>query len=164
MLQRAQLKEGPLSERWVGNGHPSCSWNRTWAKEMWLRPPDIVYRWGLAAEDLPIELDLRTSQEVLVAKTPPANAGGVSSSPVSGRSAGGRHGNPCQYSCLENPGNRGAWRAAGHRVTQSRAQMRRLSAHTPDIRIPLHTDPPCPRWPSDAAASLPALETHTGKR
>ena len=64
-----------------------------------------------------MEPDLRASQEVLVVKTPPANAGGVSSSPVSGRSAGGRRGNPRQYSCLENPQDRGAWRAAVHGVT-----------------------------------------------
>ena len=32
---------------------------------------------------------------------------------------GGGHGNPLQYSCLENPMNRGAWRATVHGVTQS---------------------------------------------
>ena len=36
--------------------------------------------------------------------------------PGSGRSPGGRHGNPLQYSCLENPMDRGAWRAAVHGV------------------------------------------------
>ena len=35
--------------------------------------------------------------------------------PGSGRSAGGRHGNPLQYSCLENPTDRGVWRATVHR-------------------------------------------------
>ncbi|CAI9171582.1 unnamed protein product [Rangifer tarandus platyrhynchus] len=55
----------------------------------------------------------RTSQVVLVIKNPPANAGdmrGVSLIPESGRSSGGGHGNPHQYSCLENPMDRGAWR------------------------------------------------------
>ena len=42
----------------------------------------------------------------------PANAGDVGSSPGSGRSPGGGDGNPLQYSCLENPMNRGAWQAA----------------------------------------------------
>ena len=37
------------------------------------------------------------------------------------------NGNPLQYSCLGNPMNRGAWRAAVHRVTQSRTQLKRLS-------------------------------------
>ena len=43
---------------------------------------------------------------VLVVKNPPANAGDVrdaGSIPGSGRSSGGGHGNPPQYSCLENP-------------------------------------------------------------
>ena len=52
----------------------------------------------------------------------PANAGDVrdlSSIPGSGRSPGGGHGNPLQYSCLENPMDRGAWRATVHRVAKS---------------------------------------------
>ena len=46
------------------------------------------------------------SQVVLVVKNLPANAGDIrdkSSIPGSGRSPGGGHGNPLQYSCLENP-------------------------------------------------------------
>ena len=61
---------------------------------------------------------------------------------MSGRSPGGRHGNPRQYSCLESPRDRGAWRATVLRVTRSWAQMRRLSTCVPDIRIPLHADLP----------------------
>ena len=52
------------------------------------------------------------SQVVLVIKNPPANAGDVrdvSLIPGSGRSPGGRHGNPHQYSCLENPMDREDW-------------------------------------------------------
>ena len=37
----------------------------------------------------------------------------------SGRSPGGGHGNPLQYSCQENPMDRGAWQATVHRVTKS---------------------------------------------
>ena len=51
----------------------------------------------------------------LVVKNPPANAGDKKdggSIPVWGRSPGGGHGNPVQYSCLENPMDRGAWQAA----------------------------------------------------
>ena len=54
------------------------------------------------------------SQVVLVVKNPPVNAGevrDVSSTPGLGRSPGGGHGNPLQYSCLENPMDRGARRA-----------------------------------------------------
>ena len=42
----------------------------------------------------------------------------LGSIPGSGRSLGGRHGNPLQYSCLENPMDRGAWQAAVHRVVK----------------------------------------------
>ena len=51
----------------------------------------------------------RVSQIVLAEKNPPANAGNMGSIPGSGRSPGGGHGNPLQYSCLEDPMNRGAW-------------------------------------------------------
>ena len=39
------------------------------------------------------------------------------------------NGNPFQYSYLENPVDRGAWRAAVHRVAQSRTRLKRLSMH-----------------------------------
>ena len=48
----------------------------------------------------------------LVVKNPRANTGDirdVGSIPGSGRSPGGGHGNPLQYSCLENPMDRGVW-------------------------------------------------------
>ena len=51
------------------------------------------------------------SEVALVIKNPPANAGGTrdtGSIPGSGRSPGGGLGNPLQYSCLENPLDRGA--------------------------------------------------------
>ena len=64
----------------------------------------------------------RASQMALVVKNLPANAratGDVGSIPGLGRSPGGGHGNPLQYSCLKNPMDRGAWRATAHRVTKS---------------------------------------------
>ena len=60
---------------------------------------------------------------VLVVKGPPANAGDVrdmGSIPGWGRYPGGGHGNTLRYSCLENPMDRGAWRATVHRLTKSR--------------------------------------------
>ena len=62
------------------------------------------------------------SQVALVAKNPPASAGDIrdtGSIHGSGRSPGGRHGNPLQYSCLENPMDRGGWQARVHRVAKS---------------------------------------------
>ena len=58
----------------------------------------------------------------LVVKNPPANAGDtrdVGSIPGSKRSPGAGHGNPLQYSCLENPMDRGAGQGTVHRVAQS---------------------------------------------
>ena len=58
----------------------------------------------------------------LVVKNLPANAGDtrdVGSIPGSRRSPGGGHGNPLEYSCLENPVDRGAWRATVRGVTKS---------------------------------------------
>ena len=53
-------------------------------------------------------------------KTPPrGNVRDAGSIPGSGRSPGGGHGNPLQYSCLGNPMDRGAWRAAAHRLEKS---------------------------------------------
>ena len=53
-----------------------------------------------------------------VIKNLPANAGDTGSIPGLGRSPGGGNGNPLQYSCLENPLDRGAWRAAVHGATK----------------------------------------------
>ena len=58
----------------------------------------------------------------VVVKNPIASEGDVTdvgSIPESGRSLGGGRGKPLQYSCLENPMDRGAWRATVHKVTNS---------------------------------------------
>ena len=68
----------------------------------------------------------RTSQVALVVKNPPANAEDVRdaiSVPGWGRFPGGGHDNPLQYSCLENPMDRGAWQATVHRITQNQIQL-----------------------------------------
>ena len=73
---------------------------------------------------------LRASQVALVVKNPPANTGDVrdeGSIPWSGRSPGGGHGNPLQYSCLENPMDRGAWQITVHIVAKSQTWLKRLS-------------------------------------
>ena len=68
---------------------------------------------------------------LLMVKKLPANAVDVrevGSIPGSGRSPGGGHGNPLQYSCLENPMDRGAWWANAHSVAES--DMTSNLAHT----------------------------------
>ena len=64
-------------------------------------------------------MNIEDSQVALGVKKPPANAGDASLIPGSGRSPGGRHGNPLQCSCLENPVDRGSWWATVHRVSES---------------------------------------------
>ena len=62
------------------------------------------------------------SQVVLVVKNPPANAGDIrdtGSIPGSGRFPGEGHDNPLQYSCLNNPMDRGALWAMVHGVTKN---------------------------------------------
>ena len=69
----------------------------------------------------------------LVVKNPPANAGDVRDVgliPGLGRSSGGDHGNPPQYSCLENPIDRGSWRATDDRVAMSPTRPKQLSMRT----------------------------------
>ena len=64
----------------------------------------------------------RASQVALVVKSLPANAGDIRDAgliPGLGRSPGGGHGNPLQYSCLENTMDREAWQATVLGVTKS---------------------------------------------
>ena len=71
-----------------------------------------------------------------------ANAGDVRDVdliPGLGRSAGGGHGNPLQYSCLENPMKRRAWKATVHRVAKSWSWLKWLSMHA-------HSYFGFPRW------------------
>ena len=72
---------------------------------------------------------LLASQVALVVKNPPANAGDmrdVALSPGSEKSPGGGHDNPPQYSCLENPTDRGAWRlhtVQGHKESDTTKEI-----------------------------------------
>ena len=57
----------------------------------------------------------------------PTNAGDLrdkGSIPRSGRSPGGGHGNPLQYSCVENPMDRGTWQATVHGITKSQTRLK----------------------------------------
>ena len=68
----------------------------------------------------------RVSQVALVVKDTPANSGDIreaASIPGLRRSPGGRHGNPLQYSCLENPMDREAWWTMVYRVAKNWTQL-----------------------------------------
>ena len=73
-----------------------------------------------------------------MAKNPLANAGDIrdlGSIPGSGRSSEEGKGDPLQYSCLENPMDRGAWKATVHGVTKSWIQLKQLSTHVRNIHL-----------------------------
>ena len=73
---------------------------------------------------------MKASQMALVVKNLLANSGHVrdtSSIPELGRSPGGGHGTPLQYSCLENPMYRGAWQTTVHSVPKSPTWVKQLS-------------------------------------
>ena len=72
------------------------------------------------------ELDCKGQEVALVVKNPPDNAGDVRDSgsiPGSGRPPGEGHGNPLQYSCLEDPMDRGAWWATVPGVSESQSDV-----------------------------------------
>ena len=90
---------------------------------------------GLIANRAQFPHVLWASQVALEVKNPPDNTGDtrdVGSIPGLGRPPGGGHGNPLQYSCLENPMDRGA---GGLQFMESQSQTR-LSTHTPISLLP----------------------------
>ena len=92
---------------------------------------------------LPVCEDEGATQVPLEVKSPPVNAGDIRDYgliPGSGRCFGEEHGNPCQYSCLENPMDRGAWMVTVYRVTKSWTQLKQLSTHT-HTHTRTHTGP-----------------------
>ena len=72
-------------------------------------------------------------------KNPPASVEDIRDVgliPESGLSPGGGHSNPLQYSCLENPIDRGAQWATVHRVAKSRTWLKLLSMHACNQNLP----------------------------
>ena len=96
--------------------------------------PDLNFQilWKEMIVSMPIRLP-RASQVMLVVKNSPTNARDVRDTvliPGSGRFPGGGHDNPLQYSCLENPMDRGVWWATVHRDTKSWTWLKQLSMYT----------------------------------
>ena len=75
-------------------------------------------------------------------KDSPINAGDLKEADLifsgSGRSPGGERGNSLQYPCLENPTDRGGWRATVRNVSKSWTRMKQLSTHTCTLSYFLH--------------------------
>ena len=77
-------------------------------------------------------MGLAASQVALVVKNPPVSAGDKGDTGWIlglGRYPGEGNGNPLQYSCLENPIDRGTWWATVHRVAQSRTLSEVIYMH-----------------------------------
>ena len=75
-----------------------------------------------------LEFSTWGSQVALVVEKPACNVRDMGSIPGLGSPSEGGNGYPLQYSCLENPMDRGAWRDTVHRVAQSQTQVKRFSA------------------------------------
>ena len=117
---------------WVWSCHwPYCADRETEAQEKvqsksWVEKPRGESRPGAPARSSLVTASLwgrwwkcLNLRAAYVSMNPPVSAGDVGSIPGLGRSAGEGSGNPPQYSCLENPTDRGAWRATVHVVAKS---------------------------------------------
>ena len=63
------------------------------------------------------------------------NAGDPGSIPGSGRSHGKGHGNPCQYSCLENSMDKGAWKATVHGIAKSQTRLSHFTSLSCSVSV-----------------------------
>ena len=115
----------------------------------------------------------------LSGKASPYNAGAtgdLGSIPGLGKSPEGGHSSPLQSSCLENPMDRGAWRAAVHGVTKSQTGLKRLSTNAckkqPKVKSPLFCPhlltaaPSAEKWGSQCppqGGSVKAKRAHVPK-
>ena len=84
--------------------------------------------WNLIPSHGPLGLPWWLSGKESACST--GSAGDIGLIPGLERFPGGRHGNPLQYSCLENPMDREAWWVIIHWVAKSWTQLKRLSMHT----------------------------------
>ena len=102
-------------------------------REAWCAAVHGVTRsWTWLSDFTSLSCTVWASLVALVVRNPPAKAGDIrdtGSIPGVGRSTGGGHGNLLQCSCLQNPRDRGVWRATVH-VTQSWTQLKQLNRHT----------------------------------
>ena len=92
--------------------------------------PTLCYKWFLLILQPPVQWSPpQRGPGGSAGNEPACNVGDLGSIPVLGRSPGEGNSHPLQYSCLEKPMNRGAWRATVHGVTRSRTPLKQLSMH-----------------------------------
>ena len=90
-----------------------------------MRPNQTSSKFFLFLFHLACSTDFESFQGDAVVKNPSANAGEaeVGSIPELGMSPGGGNGNPLQYSCLENPMDRGAWKTIVQKAAKSQMRL-----------------------------------------
>ena len=88
--------------------------------QTWITATAIFKNMNCAVSDRIVPCFVGISHVALVVKNQPTNS---DSTPGLGRSSGRGHGNPLQYSCLENPMGRGVWWATVHGITRSQSQL-----------------------------------------
>ena len=141
VLQRAKTASDCLCER-----------------EPWWRA--MTY-WGLRAPRYDKLLSVLTSS---FPSTPFLSLTSLKWKPLPSK-AGEGNGNPLQYSCLENPVDRGAWWIAAHRVTQSRIWLKRLSMHALEKEMATHSSVLPWRIPgTEEPGGLPSMESQSRTR
>ena len=109
---------------------PTNGWYWLWSFQAFSELQTIICDKFLEA------LQLLENLVARVVKNPPANAGDIRDAVLflgSGRSSRGRHCNPLQYSCLENPMDIGAWQPTVHGIAKSWKPLRRLSTNCQNI-------------------------------
>ena len=105
--------------------NPSAMQERSWLHS-WVRK----ISWRRDRLPIPVFLGFPGGSD---SKESFCNAGDLGLIPGLGKSPGGGHGNPLQYSCLENPRDGGTWWAADYGVAQSRTRLKRLSSSIVDV-------------------------------
>ena len=87
-------------------------------------------KWNRYRKEFPVLMILRIwPGRIPFPRGSDGKCGRPGSIPGLGRSPGGGHGNPLQYSCLDNPMDRGAWRAAVHGLAKSQTPLNNKAQH-----------------------------------
>ena len=111
---RRKWQSTPVLLPGKSHGQRSLVGYSPWGRKEWIRLRYFTFTFTYSRTSLP---------GGSVVKNRLANAGDMGSIPGLGRSSGEGNGNPLQYSCLENPMDRGAWQATVHGVTKSQTQL-----------------------------------------
>ena len=126
------FRECRLPSAWTNEEKKARLGSELTTRELWMESRPEIMGTYIAAATINIFERNWGEKVALAAKNLPASAGDLrdaGSIPGSGRSPGGGHGNPLQYSCLEHPMDRGAWQVIAYSVAKSQTWLKWLSTH-----------------------------------